>query len=263
MLWKIVFKALKSLKWRNDSLGKEFVILADSFPNRKEDLCFLRDSFLFPFEYIHKTQRTQNLIATGKQLSPLFLLQSLASSAFIGEALTSLCQSSVFTSIQKIEERFCSPLSKSFLLQTETKVASLSLVTVIHHSKKALTNVRRALAEKHSCPAVQNQNYFPVLLYVNGTNRELCPYTQCCYSWKTLNGILKGKTGQNLGRVFEAFCNPYSFSVVPEGLQEMSLLRIPSLSPLAVAGTTGSWECQKSDGKSPQRDAITVVSPGK
>lgn len=46
--------------------------------------------------------------------------------------------------------------------------------------------------------------------------------------------------GETLRRVFEAFCNPYSCSVAPEGLQEMSLLRIPSVSPLAVAGITGS-----------------------
>lgn len=99
---KVIFKALKSLKWRNDSLGKEFIILADSFPNGKEDLCFLRDSFfLFPFEYIHKTKRIQKLISTGKQLYPLFLLQGLTSSTFTENALTPLCKSLVSMSIQR------------------------------------------------------------------------------------------------------------------------------------------------------------------
>lgn len=141
MVQKVIFKALKSLKWRNDSLGKEFIILADSFPNRKEALCFLRDSFffLFPFEYIHKSKRIQNVITTGKQLYPLFLLQGLTSSTFTEAALASPCKSLVSTSIQKLKKRFCSSLSKSFPLNTGTKLTSSSFARVVQHSKKCTT----------------------------------------------------------------------------------------------------------------------------
>ena len=193
MAQKVIFKALKPLKWRNDSLGKEFIILADSFPNRKEDLCFLRDSFfLFPFEYIHKTKRIQNLTTTGKQLYPLFLLQGLMSSTFTEDALASLCKSLASILIQKIKKRFCSSLSKSFPLNTGTKLASSSFARVIQHRKKCTTNENGFSCEALPFCSSKTENYLSRLLKISGVKWASRPYTLCCSSRKTLY-FLRGK----------------------------------------------------------------------
>lgn len=60
--------------------------------------------FPFPFEYIHKTKRIQNLIAAGKQLYPLLWLQGLTSFTFKEEALASPRNSLVIISIQEIKK---------------------------------------------------------------------------------------------------------------------------------------------------------------
>lgn len=195
MVQKVLFKALKSLKWRNDSLGKEFILLADSFPNRKEDLCFLRDrGFSISFWIYSQPKRIQNLITTGKQLYPLFLLQALTSSTFTEAALASLCKSLVSISIQKIKKRFCSSLSKSFPLNTRTKLASSSFARVIQLTKKCTTNENGFSCEALPCCSSKTENSLSRLLKLSGVKWASRPYTLCCSSWKTLNIFFKGKT---------------------------------------------------------------------
>lgn len=112
---KVVFKLWSLLSEEITHLARNLSSLLTPFPIGRKIFVSLEIGFFpFPFEYTHKTQRIQNLIAAGKQLYPLLWLQGLTSFTLKEEALTSSCNSLVIVSIWEIKKRFCSSLSYPF-----------------------------------------------------------------------------------------------------------------------------------------------------
>ena len=225
-------------------LARNLPSLPTPFPTGRKTFASWEIVFSISFWIYSQNQKKQSLRTTGKQLYPLFLLQGLTST-FTEAALASPCKLLVSLSIRKIQKRLCLSPSKSFPLNTGTKLASSSFAWVIQHSKKCATNETGFSCEALSFCSSKAKNYLSRLLKISGVKRASCPYALCCSSWETLSTFFESKRERaspwksfwDLLQSLQPWC-PASWA--ERGVE--SLQRGPSVGMLSVGGIADSWE---------------------